>query len=184
MVVVFSESVLCYQFWELDLTHSHIKIQYLTKPVLYFVVTKGGKMKHFFQALFIILNESQFRLNLEKMVCYSCCFNISQGTLDYSIRLSQLLKQPVDHQVSWTKLFKSFSRQFCVKGYMYSGTSCDSEVLGQSVCLFRGNKTTGEEDPCDWVVSSSGDSSYSRSVADNNGGQICTPLCLSRISST
>lgn len=38
MVVVFSESVK-YQFWELDLTLSHIKIQYLTKPVLYFVVT-------------------------------------------------------------------------------------------------------------------------------------------------
>lgn len=67
MVVVFSESVK-YQFWELDLTHSHIKIQYLTKPVLYFVVTKGGKMKHFFQALFVILNESQYRLNLEKML--------------------------------------------------------------------------------------------------------------------
>lgn len=68
MVVVFSESVK-YQFWELDLTHSHIEIQYLIKPVLYFVVTKGGKMKHFFQALFIILNESQTsRLNLAKMV--------------------------------------------------------------------------------------------------------------------
>lgn len=69
MVVVFSESVK-YQFWELDLTHSHIEIQYLIKPVLYFVVTKGGKMKQFFQALFIILNESQYtsRLNLEKMV--------------------------------------------------------------------------------------------------------------------
>lgn len=122
MVVVFSESVK-YQFWELDLTLSHIKIQYLTQPVLYFVVTKTGKMKHFFQAVFIILNESQYRLNLEKWFCYSCCFTFSQGTLDCSIRLSQPLKQPVIHQVSWRKLFKSFSRQFCVKGYMYSGTS-------------------------------------------------------------
>lgn len=79
MVVVFSESVK-YQFWELDLTHSHIEIQYLIKPVLYFVVTKGGKMKHFFQALFIILNESQYtrtiRLNLEKMVLLLLLFYV------------------------------------------------------------------------------------------------------------
>lgn len=99
--------------------------------MLYFVVTKGGKMKHFFQALFIILNKSQYRLNLEKMVLLLMLFYFqSRNSFYKTLSTSQAAR-------------KSFSRQFCVKGYMYSGISWDSAVLVQSVCLFRGNKTTG-----------------------------------------